>query len=447
MKHQQPKNIIAFVMSLRVSAVEEIRAYEKISGVKYHILLINDSKYPPSEKAKGFDEVLLVDFTKPEKLSHALIPYHDRLLAITCTSDDNIARFAKIIPNVPYLRTPTSESLEWATDKYAMRKRFKAYDPKITPIFTLVKENTKQERSRIIGKVGFPMVVKPTNLGGSLFVQICYHEDELQKALSVGFRKIKKAYERDKRMEDPKIIAEQFMEGDMYSVDSYVDSRGYVYHCPLVRVKTGRDIGHKDFFGYTQTTPTILKRESIERAETVAEKAIHALGLRSSSAHTELMKIDNEWKVIEVGPRIGGARDVIYQLSCNIQHSLNDVLIRIPKKPQLPKKCNGFATYMKWFAPKEGVITEMKGIKKIEQLDSFHKIKVNKKIGDKAIFASHGGRAVFVLYLFNADRAKLLADIRRIEQMVEVKVVRTVSDIAKGKAKSGKKAPRSLKRA
>jgi len=418
------KNIIAFVMSLRASAVEEIRAYEKVSGVKYHILLIKDIKYPPSNLVLGFDEELLVDFSRPEKLSAALVPYHKRLLAITCTSDDNIARFAKIIPNVPYLRTPTSESLLWATDKYAMRKRFKAYDPRITPIFTLVKENTKPERKRVIAKVGFPMIVKPTNLGGSLFVQICYHEAELDQALSIGFRKIRKAYELDKRMEDPKIIAEQFMEGDMYSIDSYVDSRGYVYHCPLVRVKTGRDIGHKDFFGYTQTTPTLLKRESIEQAQIVTEKAIHALSLRSCSAHTELMKIDNEWKVIEVGPRLGGARDVIYQLACNIQHSLNDILIRIPKKPQIPKKCNGFATYMKWFATREGIIIEMKGIKKIEQLDSFHKIKVNKKVGDKAVFASHGGRAVFVLYLYNADRAKLLADIRRIEQMVEVKVER-----------------------
>ncbi len=421
---KKTKNIIAFVMSLRASAIEEIRAYEKVTGMKYHILLIKDVKHPLSEKVAGYDELLEVDFTKPDKMSQALLPYHDRLLAITCTSDDNIARFAKLIPNVPYLRTPTSESLEWATDKYAMRKRFKAYDPKITPVFTLVKDNTKAERARVIAKVGFPMIVKPTNLGASLFVQICYHEDELQKALSIGFRKIRKAYERDKRMEEPKIIAEQFMDGDMYSIDSYVDSRGHVYHCPLVRVKTGRDIGHKDFFGYTQTTPTALKRETVERAQVVAEKAVHALGLRSCSAHTELMKIDNEWKVIEVGPRIGGARDIIYALSCNIPHSLNDILIRMPKKPQLPKKCNGYATYLKWFAAKEGIITELKGIKKIEQLESFHKIKVNKKVGDKSVFASHGGRAVFVLYLYNADRAKLFAYIRRIEQMVEVKVVR-----------------------
>jgi hypothetical protein len=95
---------------------------------------------------------------------------------------------------------------------------------------------------------------------------------------------------------------------------------------------------------------------------------------------------------------------------------------------------------MKWFATKEGVITEMKGIKKIEQLDSFHKIKVNKKIGDKATFASHGGRAVFILYLYNVDRAKLLADVRRIEQMVEVKVVSVGAATKAAAEKSAKKA-------
>ncbi|MCB0387030.1 MAG: ATP-grasp domain-containing protein, partial [Bdellovibrionales bacterium] len=293
-----------------------------------------------------------------------------------------------------------------------------------TPKFSYIKENSKKERQRIINRVGFPMIVKPTNLGASLFVHICYHEDELKRALATGFRKIRKAYEKDKRLEEPKIIAEQFIEGDLFSIDSYVDSRGQVYHCPLVRVKTGRDIGHKDFYGYLQMTPTVLKRESVERAQTVTEHAIHALGLRSSSVHTELIKVDSEWKVVEVGPRIGGARDVLYDLSCDIKHTLNDIFIRIPKKPIIPKKCKGFAAYMKWFAAKEGTITEMKGIKKIEQLESFHKIMVNKKIGDRAVFASHGGRSVFNLFLYNSDRAKLLADIRRIEQMVEVKVGR-----------------------
>ncbi len=432
---KQQKNIIAFVMGLRASAIADIRAYEKETGIKYHILYIQDSKYPIKQTVEGFDELLTIDFSSDVKISQAMHPYENRILAITCTNDDNIARFAKIIPSVPYLRTPTTESLRWATDKYEMRKRFFVYDKTITPKYTLVKDNSKIERERIVAKLGFPLVVKPANLGGSLFVTICYHEDELQKALSVGFKKIRKAYENDKRMEEPKIIAEQFMEGDMYSIDSYVDSRGTVYHCPLVRVRTGRDIGHNDFFGYIQITPTALKPETVERARTVAEKAIHALGLRSCSAHTELIKIDTDWKVVEVGPRIGGARDVLYDLSCDIKHSLNDVLIRIPKKPVIPKKCKGYAAYIKWFAKKEGTITEMKGIKKIEQLESFHSIKINKKVGDRSIFASNGGRAVFVLYFYNADRSKLLADIRRLEQMVDVKVVRTLSAAKKSAPK------------
>lgn len=431
MQKTTKKDTIAFVMGLRASAVEEIRAYEKRTGKKFNILFIQDKRYPISVKVKGYDELLVVDFSSSVKIEEKLIPYHDRLIAITCTNDDNIARFAKIIPNVPYLRTPTSESLTWATDKFEMRRRFRVYDTTITPRFTQVKENTKEERDRVMAKVGFPLIIKPTNLGGSLFVDVCYHEEELKKALINGFRKLKTAYKNDKRLETPRIIVEQYIDGDMYSIDSYVDSRGQVYHCPLVRVKTGRDIGHKDFFGYLQITPTVLKMETIEKARAVAEKAIHALGLRSCSAHTELIKSDTDWKVVEVGPRIGGARDILYKLSCDIEHSLNDIKIRIPEKPIIPKKCKGYAAYMKWFAHKEGIITEMKGIKKIEQLESFHSMTVNKKIGDKAIFASNGGRAVFILYLYNEDRSGLLADIRRIEQMVEVKVIRNIKKVEK----------------
>ena len=171
-----------------------------------------------------------------------------------------------------------------------------------------------------------------------------------------------------------------------------------------------------------QLTPTALKPATVEKAEAVAETAIHALGLRSLTTHTELMKVDDEWKVIEVGPRPGGFRDLLHLLSCDIDHSLNDFFIRIPKKPIIPKKCKGFAAAMKYFAEKEGRIAEMKGIKKIEELESFHSIKINKRVGDRALFARHGGISIFNAFLFNEDYSKLLADIRRIEKMVDVKV-------------------------
>lgn len=432
------KNIVAFVAQVPQSSLDALRTYKTDAGKQYRIMVIKDSKSEVTDELrKKYDIVIQCDLSKSWRIAEELLPYQDQLVAITCRGEAQISRFRQVIPHVPYLRTPTTESLFWSTDKYEMRKRFRLFSPKSTPKFTWVKDNSKGERARVIEKVKFPMVVKPASLSGSLLVSICYHEEDLEKALRTTFRKIKSVYSADKRQEEPKVIAEEYMEGLMYSIDSYVDARGAVYHCPLVRVKTGRDIGVDDFYNYLQITPTALKKETIEKAQAVTEEAIHALGLRSTTAHTELMRVDDEWKLIEVGPRMGGMRDVLYELSCDIDHALNDVFIRLPKKPVIPKKCKGYTAYMKYFAADEGRILETRGIKKIEDLESFHSIIVNKKVGDRAVLAKNGGRSIFNAVLYNSDRAKLLADIRRIEQSVEI----TVSNkrVAKKTAKQTKK--------
>lgn len=417
-------------MNLPAGTIDALRTYEPEFGGPLRIMLLWDSRVRDvtgKAQTPGLDLFVTCDFSKPEKIAEALLPYQKDLLAITCRSEQHMSRFAAVLPHVPYLRTSTTESLRWASDKYEMRKRFKLYDPKLTPKFTLVKENSKQERKRVAEKVGFPLIIKPANLAASLFVTICYHEEELEKSLRMVFRKLRKAYERDNRQEEPKVIAEEFMDGDLYSIDSYVDSRGKVYHCPLVKQVTAKKLGQTDFYNHLQITPTAFKPETVKRAEAAAEGGIHALGLRSSIAHTELMKLDDEWKIVEIGARMGGFRHVLHSLSCDINHALNDVLIRIPKTPKIPRKCKGYACAMKWFAAKEGKITEMRGMKKIEQLDSFHHIDVNKKVGDRAVFARNGGRSIFNLFLYNDDRSKLLADIRRVEQLVEIKVAARVT--------------------
>ena len=423
---KKTKKVVLFVEQYIPKAFKSVRSYFE----DVELVLLRDLKNKAKDKNKEFkgaDYVIYVDFAKPWKIASELLPFQDRLFAITARGENGANFLKSVIPHVPYLRTPTPDSLEWATDKYEMRKRLQLFDSKNTPKFTKIKENSKKERTRVVEKVGFPMVVKPANLQESMLVTICYHEEEFEKVLRNIFRKLKSEYEKHNRKQLPTIMAEEYMEGDMYSIDSYVNSRGNVFHCPLVRVLTGRDIGHDDFYNYMQMTPTALKKETIEKAEKMAEIAIHALGLRSVTAHIELMKIDDVWKVIEVGPRVGGFRDLLHELSCDIDHSLNDVLVRIPRKPIIPKKCKATATVIKWFAESEGVISEMKGIKKIEELESFHSITMNKKIGDRATYSKNGGKSIFNLFMHNADRSKLLADIRRVEQMVDIKIAAKVS--------------------
>jgi S-sulfo-L-cysteine synthase (3-phospho-L-serine-dependent) len=421
---KRDRDIIIYVMTLPPGSVASIRAYEKLVGQKFRVLLLRDSStsLAGEDRESKADIIVECDFNVPARIAEALAPYQDNLYAITCRSESYMSRFIQVIPHVSYVRTPTTESLKWATDKLEMRRRFALLAKPFTPRYAVVRENTKKERKRVIEKIGFPMILKPTNLAQSLLVTVCYHEDDLKHALTLADKKIRTIYSENGRIEEPKLMVEEYMDGDMYSVDAYVNTRGKIYFCPMVKVVTGKKVGHEDFYNYMHLSPTALKKTSIEKAHSAAEAGIHALGLRNTTAHVELMKLDDEWKLIEIGARIGGFRDKLHRLSCDIDHSLNDVLIRLPRKPIIPKKCKGFAATLKWYPKKEGRIVSIRGLKKIQELKSFSGIKILKRIGDMCKFARNGGKAVFTLTLFNADRSRLLADIRRVEQYVDIKI-------------------------
>lgn len=434
------RNIILVVGEIAIGVAQTVVDFNKNEDNKYRLALMYD-KEPEREVKKGleemFDIMLPVNFDSPKSIITALKPYEQELRAVTCRAESKIPFLQKVIPHVSYLKTPTVASLEWSTDKVQMRKRFQEYDKKITPKFKVVTDARKVTIEKIEKEVGFPLVIKPAGLAQSMLVTICYHPEELEKNLKRIFRKISNIYKEVGGRGNPQVLVEQFMEGQMYSTDAFVNSRGKVYFSPMVSVKTGREIGFDDFFGYQQMTPTLLSKESIADAQEVSRRGIHALGLRSSTAHIELLKTEKGWKIIEIGPRVGGFRDQMYKLSYGIDTSANDIYIRIPKIPRLPRRVKGYTAVFKYFAKTEGKITTLKGIKKIKELKSFHSLSQHKKLGDQAKFAKHGGKSVFNVFLFNKDRSKLLADIRRMEQFVKIEVGK------RGASKTASKSKRS----
>jgi len=422
--NKKEQNIILFVNDI-AGEVESIKNdlvnYGKKYKKNFRLAVIRDTRLKNSEKLYPEDVIYLsCDFTDPVKVQKTLLPYQEEILAVTCRSEINIDSFAKLVPNVPYLKTPTSESLEWAIQKTMMRKRFNAYDKKITPKFSIVRDYSKETIEKVKEKVGFPLVVKPSGLASSLLISTCYYEEELEVTLKDAFKKIKKIYKENDRKKEPELLVEQFMEGEMYSIDGYVTSKGRVYFCPLVKVKTGKQIGFDDFFGYQRILPAKVEKNASEKAQEVAKKGIHALGLRSITVHIELMRTELGWKIIEIGPRIGGYRHLMYQLSYGINHALNDILIRLPQKPIIPKKVKGHTAVFLFYAKQEGKLKAIKGVKKVQELESFHEIKINRKIGEICKFAKNGGKFVCNVVLFNEDRSKLLADIRRMEKMLKI---------------------------
>ncbi|QQS18806.1 ATP-grasp domain-containing protein [Candidatus Saccharibacteria bacterium] len=151
------------------------------------------------------------------------------------------------MPHVPYLNTPTEKSLDWTTDKIKMRQLLRGYDRSIAPKFVVAHDASKETLDRIERVVGFPLIIKPSGLAASLFVTLCYHREELEEYLKKTVRKIDQIYVKKRGRGEPQILVEEFMEGSMYSIDTYVNQRGVIYHAPLVHVKTGRAVGFEDF--------------------------------------------------------------------------------------------------------------------------------------------------------------------------------------------------------
>lgn len=425
-EENKEKNIVLFVGDVYGYMIDAVRKHEKESKQKYRIGLIRDSKHKlKSHTKKAIERVdidIVCDTKSPTALKKALRQYEDELLAITCRAENRIPTLARIIPHTPYLLTPTSESLQWASDKVQMRQMLRAYNKDISPKFKVIEKFKKEAIKQVIEEIGFPLIVKPAGLAASRLVSVCYHKEELESVLKKVFKVVDQVYKETGGTEEPRVLIEQFMDGNMYSIDAYVDDKGAVTFCQPVYVKTGKQIGFDDFFGYQQMTPTQLNKESIMMAEFVTREAIHALGMRNTTAHVELLKTEQGWKIIELGARIGGFRHKLYENAFGYNHTINDILVRMGQKPKVLKKIKGYSVAMKFFAKDEGQLTKITGIKKIQGLKSFKKIYINKSIGDSCQYAKNGGSSVFDLIMFNKDRSNLLADIRRLEQTIRIEV-------------------------
>jgi len=418
------KDILLFVGYIPPYTFDIIKTYNKTQKHPYRIGLFCDDTQLKDPRVikniKNVDVVISCDTHTPQAIQEAVYPYRKQLKAVTCRAEDQMPLFSRLIPFVPYLRTPSSESILWSSNKLLMRRRFASYSKKLSPPYTVVADTTKKTIQAIEKKVPYPMIVKPAGLAASRLVSMCFHREELQSVLKQVFKNAQSVYKKNRFTQKPKVLVEAFMEGKMYSIDAYVNATGDIFYCPPVYITTGKEIGFDDFFGYRQILPVNLSEENIGTAHQATEDAIYALGLKNTSVHIELMKTEQGWKVIELGARLGGFRHKLYSASHGINHVLNDLRIRMGKKPIIPKKQIGAAAAMKFFAEKEGKLSKLTGIKKIQSIKSIKELSVFKKIGDMCRFAKHGGSNVFSVILSAKTKPDLLADIRRIEQSVSI---------------------------
>lgn len=423
------KDIILFVNAIRPATFGALQLYEEKTGRVFTPVVLVDKKIQTSIKERNGQKhegknllVINADFDSPKSLMEALRPYYERIFAVTCQYENSMLELKKLVPYFPYLPMPSERSLDWSTEKKLMRDMLEVYDPSLVPGYMEVLDSSEETIARIENQLTYPMVVKPSGLEGSLLVSMVNNRNELSETLKNTFRDVQEAYNVWIKRQTPRLLVEEFMDGDMYSVDTYVGADGTCYPTPPVSVLTGRRVGFDDFFGYMQSVPCGLSEAEIKEASITATKACHAIGLRSVTAHVELMKLPDGWKVIELGSRIGGYRHDLYMLGFGINHIMNDILNRAGEVPEVFTKTINHVAAFNIYAHEEGILESIDGVEAVKKLDSFVSLKQAFFVGDQVLFAKHNGDRVFEIILSNKHKKQFDKDVEYMQNTLILKV-------------------------
>lgn len=141
----------------------------------------------------------------------------------------------------------------------------------------------------------FPVVVKPTAMGGKRGVSVANTEEQLVEALKYSAKSMPK--------NKNKIIIETFIEGGKeYSVESLSYHGKHVVIQITEKITSGPP--HCVELGHLQ--PATISASLRNRVDSVISELLNMTGVDNTTAHTEIKIVGNEIYLIELNARSGG---------------------------------------------------------------------------------------------------------------------------------------------
>ncbi len=308
----------------------------------------------------------------------------------------------------------TTKNPQIFLNKYLQRSTIGEFFPETIVQFKKI----SIEESRLLSKDFFPpmpCIVKPIGWVQSSWVSKINNYSEYEKALETiegSFQKLK-----EKRLKNESILLEEFIDGEMYTIDYYVDEKQNIKLSKPVLVKLWIDYGINDFCNISRfISHEVENNVNREKLHDFVKKTVVWWNFKNTFVHHEF-KINSKWefKTIETNWRIWWFRLDMYQIWYNIN------LLKFPfeekeAKPILQKNIAMFALY-----PREKSIFYWYHediIKKIESLKSFHRINRGiKEIGAEIWLTQDWYGKVGSIELANSNYDEFKRDVELVENI------------------------------
>jgi len=260
-----------------------------------------------------------------------------------------------------------------------------------------------------------PCILKPTWGVQSSWVCKIENYSDYKKSLKI----IKESLEKleNKRLKNESILIEEFIDGNMYTIDYYIDEDQTIAISKPVFIKLWVDYWINDFCNISRfTSKEIEYNIDQQKLYEFIKKTVIWWKIRNTFVHHEF-KINSKWefKTIETNWRIGWFRLDMYHIWYNMN------LLSFPFKDHkkdftLENNIAMFALY-----PKETAIFKWyneKIIKEIESLKSFHRInRWIKLIWTEIGLTQNGYGKVWSIELANSNYQEFRKDVEYIEKI------------------------------
>lgn len=262
-----------------------------------------------------FDKVYHIDTLPPELL--------DSVEVVTCTQERDTETYIDLLTRLQSISKEQNRLWKRAVNKKLFKETMCHLHPELVPAVSSFLDTPE-----FINKISYPAVIKPTNMTGSSFVSVIRNRQELTTYLE----NISKYDSIIKNLgRSPELVIEEFVSGPQYSMNVYIDKNGIVHYCPIIRVVPAFELGQDDTYSALQYN-TDLPETQLQSLHSAIENITSTFKLSNTSAHFDCILSDSGWKICEVGLRIGGNRQTLFQLSHNFNHFKNDLLNRLGKQ-------------------------------------------------------------------------------------------------------------------
>lgn len=216
--------------------------------------------------------------------------------------------------------------------------------------------------------IQYPVIIKPTDRGGSIGINVAYNSEEYERHLEYAY-----SMSPSKR-----VVVEDFIgDGVKFDCSYYIEGKRAI----LIETCDTIMLTHEKGYETMQkawTFPSRVESEYIQQVDSNVKAMLADLGMQCGVANISFFYRKGKFYVFETGFRLGGGHSFDYQrasegidyLTLMIKYALG---ISISSQSEISSEDRGFAlTYNVYFKPQDGSVVNsvigedvVKGIKEI----------------------------------------------------------------------------------